>query len=290
MARGYTTRKLEVFSFQAQSGKGPVDLAAICRGIGGEPANARHRSDGDKAVAIMTFEIEEDRVWFVACEGPEGQFPLIFDRASSTVRVDRLSKGEIVVTMTHGILSTKRREAIVEYNHRGAKAGDIADVMSDVAGRVGKKGWIRIDFNPKADKTFMEDLKRFGRIRLASVKMALPNPGWSDYKGQITKIASDSEAQVISVEVSAGRGEGISANKGLIAFIRDAIRSSTSSVKGAKVTGYREDEEAAATISLANHIEHQRVEVRMTPEGHVDSDDIKRKLEAFADVRWTSGG
>jgi hypothetical protein len=289
MAAGYTTRKLQVFSLHARVASGVADYLKLGAAIAAAAPNRRQAQRGDRLVALSGFDLSNGVAWLIAHEGALDQNPLIFDRQASKDHVGKLSPGEVVATRTHSIVDFKRREAIIEYNHQGAKASDIAEVLAQAGTKALKLQWLEVELNPKADQTFLADLERFKRIRLANVKMAIPNAGWTDYKSHMTQMAEESNGRMISVEISAGRTDGLSRGKGLIALIREAASAAHSPLKGAQVTGYREEENATTTISLAKHIEHQRIEVRLDKDGHVDSEDIKRKIYSYHSARVSGG-
>jgi hypothetical protein len=290
MARGYTTRKLQVHALHATSSEGAVDYPALFAQLARTSARMRQTASTEAAIALPILSLRSGVVTFVAYKGPIGQYPLIFNRNSSTERLEPLASGEIVATRTHGVIDVERREAIIEYNHSGAKAPDIASVLQSLAERVTRAEWFQFELNPKADQTFLEDLARFRSVKVASIKMARPNPNWTDYESHLTSIAADSDARVIEVTVSAGRQGAINTIGGLVDFIRQAAGARLPPLKGAQVSGYREGEDAATTISLSNHIEHQRVEVKLTPEGHVETSDIQRKLLAYLRSRQEQEG
>jgi hypothetical protein len=224
-------------------------------------------------------------VWLVAYEGDEGVNPLIFNTANATERVQRLRSGEVVAHKTHAMIDLASRQAIVEYNHRGAKAHDLATVLEEQARDALQDQSFVTELNPVADESFAEALGRFGRIRVASIRVARPNVDWTDHYNHLTEVARDSNARTMELSLTANRASSLSTAGGVVRFIRDLAHDTLSMFKGARITGTREGESAETTISLANHIEHQKVSVRMTESGHVDDMDIKQKIEAYLAAR-----
>src|SRR5579884_3677333 len=121
MARGYTTRKLEVWSVHAHADGEEIDYMELFREIARLDAVQRQWDNGEKVVAIPTLRLHDGVVSLVALEGPHGQ-PIIFDTTDSTEETGALRESQVVATRTHALIDVRRREAIVEYNHRGAKA------------------------------------------------------------------------------------------------------------------------------------------------------------------------
>jgi hypothetical protein len=228
-------------------------------------------------------------VRLIAYEGPRGQ-PIIFDTGAATERTQPLKPEEIVATKTHALIDVESREAIVEYNHRGAKAADIATVL----GAAGRKipGWksFYFDLSPKVDRTFVEGVDSFERIRVAGFRIARPNTDWTDWDDQIAQSALESGAQTAQAEYTAPRGKSLEKSAGVVPFIRERAIDGVSALKNAFITGKREGEAAETTITIGDHKEHQRVAVRLDPERQVDEKDIDRRLGEYDEARRSVEG
>lgn len=287
MARGYTTRKLEVWSLHALFGanaEDPVDYRELFEAIRDAAPESRVYSDEQKLVAMSRLDVEGDYVWLTAYEGTRGQNPLIFNTLSAEERVQRLSAGEFVATKTHGLVELSKLEAIIEYNHRGAKAADIATALETTGRALGWDG-LKVDLNPVVSATFIGEVDRFERIRVAEAKLVRPNLGWNDFEDTLTEAADDSDAQAVNVEFTAPRGESLSRQEGVVPFIRRLTALQRSPLKRAAFTGRRRGEAEETTVSTSNHIEHQRINVRLDADGHVDDADVEDHIGQFADAR-----
>ena len=215
----------------------------------------------------------------------EGTNPLIFDTASAGERTEDLRPGEVVAEKTHAILDLQSREAVIEYNQRGAKAADIAELFETVARK--KEEWetLALELNPVADVEFVRAIERFERIQLASLKVARPNPDWTDYYSDFTHLAEDSDARLIEVQLTAQPRDSLSKNQGIVRYLKELAGATRAVMKGARVKGIRTGEKAPTTISLSHYIEHQRVSVKLTADGHVQDADIESKMIEFLDAR-----
>src|SRR5437762_3222161 len=151
-----TTRKLEVFHLHLRNGDADVDYPVVFRALQKIPRRQRIQDRIDRMVALPTIEIRPSTVFLIAYEGPIGMKPLLFDRLRGTRRVDDLSDAEVVATRTHALVDLKRREVIVEYNQRGAKASDIAEAIDDIAARATEWKSLAVELNPVADAKFEE--------------------------------------------------------------------------------------------------------------------------------------
>jgi hypothetical protein len=285
MARGYTTRKLEVFALHARTSDGLIDYAALFKTISSMRPEDRQTQVGEKLVAIPNLDISRGVVWFIAYEGALGVNPLIFNAGQAKERIQKLRTGEIVAHKTHGMIHLQSREAIIEYNHRGAKAADVSHVLEELARRTKQFKTLALELNPVADVEFVKAIDRFERIRVASLRVARPNMDWTDHYNNLTAVASDSEARTVEVSLTANRGGSLSTRHGIVHFIRDLATQSLSMLKGARLVGVRKGESAETAISLSHHIEHQKINVKMTEDGHVDDDDIKGKMTKYLAAR-----
>lgn len=280
MARGYTTRKLEIWSVHARKDDGPVDYRELFEQISGQPAVRRQWDDGDKVVALPTMEVTNGKVWLVALEGPHGQ-PIIFDTEDSSEETGALRPSQVVATRTHALIDLRRREAIIEYNHRGAKANDVAAALGSSGRRI--PGWstLWIELNPKVDRTFVANIEEFDRIRVAGVRLGRPNIDWNDWDEDIGDAALDSDAQTAEIEFVARRGQSLAKTKGIVPFIKSRSEEAVSALKNAYVVGRRPNESAETKVTLGDHKEHQRVNVRIDSDQHVIEADIRRHMEIY---------
>ena len=283
MARGYTTRKLEVWSLHAHQGdqsRAAVAYEQLLAAIGAASPEQRVLSGADKLVALSRLEITGSRIWITAYEGTRGLNPLIFNTLSSEERVQQLAQGEVVATKTHALLNLSSRSAIIEYNHQGAKASDIAAVLESTGRVLGWQG-LKVELNPVVSESFIGEVERFDRIREATARMVRPNLGWGDWEDELTEAAEDSDAQAVNVEFTAPRGGSLSRTSGVVPFIRRLATTPLSPLKRASFTGRRQGEDEETTVSTTNHVEHQRINVRRDPDGHVSDADIQQHLAEF---------
>lgn len=283
MPRGYTTRKLEAFNISAYLETDRLhtpNYISIFQTISNIPREDRIAVIGPKTIAIPRFDMAENLVRFIAYEGEEGN-PLVFNFEAGTERIQHLGQGEKLATKTHGVIDAAQRVGIIEYNQKGAKAADIASAMEHFARTHGDMANLHLDFSQVIDEQFVLSIDRFSRIRTATVKLARPNPGWGDHRAHFDAMARESEAHYLELGASAERNESLARNRGIVGFIKDMASAALSTLKSAKVTGVREGEEAETSISTVHHVEHQRVQVRMTEDGHVDDADVGRKLDSF---------
>jgi hypothetical protein len=166
----------------------------------------------------------------------------------------------------------------VEFNGRGAKAHDIAELLQTIGSAAPGNHGLQLDFNPKAGDDFIREIERFGRIRVAALKLSRPNFNWTDHRSHLTDIADQSNGHVIDVSVFAARDQSLEQNRGMVRYIKTLVRDPLSMFKGASVTGVRTNEDAETSVSLSRFIEHRNVKVRRAASGHVVDADIEEEM------------
>jgi uncharacterized protein (DUF342 family) len=226
-----------------------------------------------------------DTIELIAYEGPLGVSPLIFNAATEKERIATLEASAVVATRTHVLIDLNHREAVIEYNQRGAKAHDISEVLESAARAMKLGAQPAIELNAVADDSFLQAIDRFGVIKLANLRVAEPNVDWTDNYNHMTAVASDSNARVVELSVSAHRNDSLARDHGVMQYLRAMIADRLPALKGARVVGVRVGEEAQTTVSLANYIQHQKVVVQIDENGHIVSSDILKKMHAFLTAR-----
>lgn len=285
MARGYTTRKLEVFALHVRNGQAEIDYSGFFRSLSAMPSAERCYDISDKIIAFPQLVVERGFLRFTAYEGERGLSPLIYDTTRGTERYEDLRAAEMVATKTHGLINLTTREAVIEFNQRGARANDIAQAIGQAAAVLPAFHDVEVELNPVADQSFVEAINAFDRIKIATLKIARPNFDWTDHRDALTEAALASNAQTVAVTMYATRSTSLSKSAGVVSFIKALATHPIATLKGARVTGTKADEIGDTTVSLAKHIEHTKVNVKMIRQGHVDDRDIEAKLKTYLNSR-----
>jgi hypothetical protein len=283
----YTSRKLEVYKIQAHFGRAASDAVnyqKLFQQIAFATRAQRTVNVLGKSIGLPDFRVDDDLVVLTAYEGEEGN-PLFYNFLKGTERIEELAVGEKLARKTHAVISIPRREAIIEYNQRGAKAADIAEAIQEIGRSLTTWRDLEVNFTPVTDQSFVQAIDNFQRIRSATMKMVRPNADWTDYATYFTDLAGESKGGSVEVTINAQRGQSLNRSKGLIDFIKKMVTATFPSLKSAKLVGTRKGEEAETTVSMANHIAHQKVAVEVTDEGHVDEPELNDKLVRFLEAR-----
>lgn len=285
MAR-YTRRKLEVFSLHAHiTNHVTPDYAEVFDFIASIEGENRIAEVGRSVMAVSDQSWDGRLYEFSVVEGDLDVVPLVFDTETAAERLIELSADEVVVTKTYGLIDTNRREAIVMYNHRGAKAKDISVLLQTFMRRREDWGYSELSLVPVADQAFVDALDEFERIRLASATFARPNIDWTETSERLLEGAEESSAQKVAVELTAHRAGGLNANRGFVAALKRLLRQERATVVDAQVRGTREAEEAETAIYLRHHVTHQRVNLRLDEDGQIESEDVQGKIRSFLEGR-----
>ncbi len=281
MPKQSATKNLQAFSVHAHVESGAVDYGLLFARLANLQPNERARVVGGRMVAIPHMSIKGDLVTLWAYEGDINTDPLFLNAQSMQERQGKLSPGDVLVQKTHAVIDAKSRTAVIELNGRGAKAADIADLLEQVARAELADDTLALDLNPRVCEDFVHEINRFGRIRVASLKLSRPNVSWTDHKDHMTDLADESRGHFIDVTVFAERKESIDKNRGVVGFIKLLVREPLSIFRGAMVKGTRLGEKTETTITLARFIEHRKVRVGRNAAGHVVDAEIEAEMLAY---------
>ena len=283
MARNVVNRKLEQFTLHAHITRKPPKYVAVFRALAKLPPQERQLVTNERLTAIPRLAIAGEIVRIVALEGPVGLNPLVYNLEDQSERLQTLRSGEVVVSRTHAIIDLKTRNAVVEFNMRGAKAREIAAaVLQQAARRHTQFSNLELSLLPVVGEDFAAALDEFERIRTATLRLRRPNFDWSDVADDLTEAAKRSQAQAANVEFTAGRGDSLDPKGGVVALLRRiAGGRGPSVVEGATVVGHRSADAGETQISLRGHTRHRRASLRRAPDGQADEEDAFEALLEF---------
>jgi hypothetical protein len=278
MAGSQTTRKLLLYRISAHLDGKPMNYSRLFKEIAALPIQSRMLEKSKRFIAIPHVFFAQHRVFCVAYQGTVGLNPMFFNRENARERVETLGDEEILATKTHVVINPEKKLAVVEYNHSGAKASDIAMILQSAAESV--DGWddVVLELTPVPAMEFLDAIKGFARISAASIVVVKPNPGWTDDYTTLTRVGDDSNAQSVELSASAGRGRSLSKTKGIVKFITDMAASARTYMKNARVTGSYINTLGLSTVSLERYTEHKKAVVETDDDGHVKSEDIQNQM------------
>lgn len=281
----YTQRKLEAFSLHARNGDQLVDYDFVFDFLASLQPQQRQRTVGERFTAIPVLRKDGPIVVLHAYSGDVKRNPLIFDAQRIAERTETLAPGEVLVEKTHGCIDVGKRTAIIEYVQRGAKAAQIAHAL-EVFGRANATlPSLMIEFTPIPDEEFVPSIERFSRITAAGMVLARPNVDWTESYNFASSLAADSEARTIEIAGHAAVRRSLAKDRGIVRLIKDLAREPLSVFRKAWIKGVRRGERGFTTLNLENRIEHQKVSVRKSEQGHVEDGDVEQKMLEYLDSR-----
>lgn len=287
-----TTRKLEVWTFHAHLGSGAdVDYEELFQALRQLPRDARQARVRDRSIAIPQVDRWDDDVFQLqAYEGELAMQPLIYDVRTGEERYADTTSSEFVATKTHALFNVRTREAIVEYNRRGAKASDIAAVIARSLSRTSSWPDLTLELATKVDDSFVEAIDAFERVREIVVRLTKPNYGWGDIEHAVADVADQSDAGAYEVSVKAARGQSLSKARGLFPTVKQLVRETRSSISRIAVTGSREGDAGETTVSTTSHTAHKRTRPEIDERGQVVDTDIEKEMRDYDVERRRSRG
>lgn len=271
MATIETNRRVDAFVMHGHVYEDYLeDYAELFQKIEAITPSDRCLDQGERQLSLPTVTNSNGRVHLVAYEGDKGVNPLIFNIEVGSERHARLHRNEILATRTHAVIDCATRKVVLEYNQRGAKAADFASMISAFGARALNNEAFNFELTPVAGGTFLEELQKFGKVQLASVKLIKPNPDWNDAEDALTDLAADSDARMFEVTMTAQRQGSLSFRHGILASIRNLVTREHPNVKDVRVQGLQVGNPAKTTLSLRHHCEHARVKVPRGTDGYPD--------------------
>lgn len=273
-------RKLEFFSFHGRSPKRKFDYDIFFNEVSKIAPQNRVFKIGKRTFAIPSFQYKQGIGSLIIYEGDD-KTPLIFNAESGEERHEKLQRNEFVAEKTHAVFDLKKRQFLIEYVQRGAKAYHLSDLLQFLARKIFDDPDIMFTLNPDISEDFIKEVGRFERIRVATMRLSRPNQDWTDCYNGLSEVAEDSEAQDFDVSMKAGRGQSLKKKEGIIKIIGDLVKQPISALKNAKITGTRRDENKETTISTFKHIAHRRTRIRTDEDGYVLANDIIEKMKTF---------
>lgn len=281
------SRKLELFTMHAH-GMPIMDYSKIFKAFASLP-RGRRISNVNGIYIGFPHVIEIEGGYFIqAMEGDPDALQLIFDLSTGEAKESNLGVEEIFGQATHFVIAPDSRSVAIEYVRRGAKAlllgPSIAEIIRQNFPEYNK---IQLEFLPKIERGFLEEINSFDRIRIASIRIKKPNASWTDHYSDLSDLMDSSDGDKASLDVRAGRGESLRKNDGIVKVIKDIAEDKYPYIEDAAVTGTRRDEGAETTVRSRSHVVHSRVVVEADNTGAAYDTSIRKKLLEFI-LPWIS--
>lgn len=197
-----------------------------------------------------------------ATEGDPDASALIFNQQTGTTRETNLSREEILSQATHLVVSPEKRRASIEYSRRGIKAFALGPAIEGIlSANYADLRQFRLEYSPITTGTFVSEISKFDRIRVASLRIMKPNASWTDHYTDLSELLDESNGDKVELDVRASRGESLRKQTGIVKVIKDVARDGQPYLDAAAITGTRSDETSETTVRANQHITHTRASV-----------------------------
>ena len=238
---------------------------------------------GEKWHGIMDFTIRNRRMRVRFLSYKKGHRPDILNTENYELGPNPLMPTQTGVEYTHvlGNNVNGRYLLIVERNHSGIWPSTIEkylqrliDKFYDSESDQEDGDPITVNLEAEAGPEFIERLDRLNQIKVATVRVVRPNPGWSDLDSELGRMASDSDARRAEITMGARRNESLDKSRGLIRWIIEKFHSRDldyASIQGKR--GRQTD-----SFNTQKLIKHTMVPMEIDERGQVVSEDAWSKM------------
>lgn len=251
-------RTLELYSIHGRVGSAVISYVELLSGVGRIDRLSRQVEVGTRVVAITDFRQDGDSTVLRFVAGVAGEPALFYDTATGEEsEVDTGTR--IVASSAWVFVNAAKRLVAVERRRPGVSVLEMESTLEQLGVRAGLDGKLRIDLNPVAATSFLDEVAKLDRIREATVVLRRPNFDWDDNASTLTGYAAESGGDRVSIDISAGRGRSLAPEAGIVADIKQLIRRPIAALKSARVKGSRRDEDRERTVSLDRHQERRFV-------------------------------
>ena len=274
---------LYAFSLHGRADTGVIDYQAFVTALAAVPPIDRQTGVGDETVAVTLLEPSGPGRWtarFVT--GLQGLPPLFYDPATGTESTADLGN-RFVASASWAFIDTSSRIVLIDRSRPGVAVNVMARALSHLGRELGIEEGLVVSLNPVPSPGFLEELERYDRIRQASVVLTRPNYDWTDSSTQLSGYADLSNAGTVDVLLSAGRGQSLSMDEGIVPDIKRLATRAVGPLKNLRITGKRRGETKETSVSLAKHQEK-----RFTPlPADADALAVRDTLARVADELFT---
>ena len=207
---------------------------------------------------------------------------MVFDLSTGEAKESDLGSNEVYGQATHFVVVPSARSAAIEYVRSGAKAILLGPAIAEIMrNNIEQFSDVQVEFAPKIQRAFEEEIDLFERIRMASIRVTRPNASWTDHYSDLSELMNESHGDKAAIDIRAGRGKSLRKNSGIVQVIKDVSADEFPYLEEASVTGTREDEVSETTVRSRSHVVHSRVVVQADDTGTAYNTSIRRKLSEF---------
>jgi hypothetical protein len=274
------TRKFEAYAMHAHQDT-PAVYADLFRRLSEVPRQRRQVKIADLVIGFPIVEADGPRYFIQSVEGGDSS-ALVYNVDTGRTRENILGASELLSEASHMVVAPTKRRAVIEYVRRGPKAALISVAIEGILrGAYPELGNLNFEMTPVIAKNFVSEINSFDRIRLARIRVAKPNAGWTDHYTGLSDLMEESGGDKGEIGVRAIDGRSLNRNAGVVKAIKDVVADAQPYLDDASVTGTREGETAETTIRAKKHIVHTKASVEADDAGVASAEDIRTRLTRF---------
>lgn len=263
------SRTIKLFAIHGRANGNNLNYREFFDWIADLPVDASRVAVFDDLVFVLE-RVHEERKRFALefISGDPSEHPLTFNETTGQIDRGEVESDTWPARQTRVVVDATKRVMALESRHTGVSAKNLEIYFERLARSGGFAQDLMIQFAPIQTESFEQELKKYGRIREATIVIRRPNYDWDDARDPLTDLAGESNGARAEVTIAAGRGGALSTDDGIVEVIRRHARRALTSVVRANIKGFKFGEDAETTLSTEQHQVKRGVRLpkRSTPE------------------------
>lgn len=263
-----TVRKVYAYELHGHDSSGPMDYQEFFTGLAAlEPRTRSHKlkDDSDQVIAIPEIRRSGTRFRLRFVSGREGDPAIFYDLRTGAEREAAPRKNEMSVHSSWLVLDAESRIVAQERRRPGIPLADIVDALIAIGNEHELVENPTLSLHPVVSESFSEGVDELVRITSASVVVSEPNQAWTKQVNSIIEeLGKESHGGSAELKVASRPKESLEKNSGIVGEIKGMVQNAFSSLRSAKVIGFRAGEEDPTTVSTRKHAQSKEVHI---PEG-----------------------
>ncbi|MEV6366782.1 hypothetical protein AB0L86_07805 [Micromonospora musae] len=177
----------------------------------------------------------------------------VYDEKEGVVVPVQMAEGTWLAALTRVSVVPEERLLLIENRRRGVSATNLERYFENIARSRDFSTDMQMDLDPLPSPSLEREIQELARIREAALIVNRPNSDWDDAHDVISELADESGGQKAQVVVTAGRGESLSKNEGVLGIIRRHLQRPLPNLRSLRVVGRRFGESIDRTLTLEKH-------------------------------------
>lgn len=278
-------RKIELFALHAHE-SGGADYEELILALSRVPRQRRVVSISGTVIGFPIVSKYREGYFIQVTEGDPDAVALVFNTRTGETRDASLAEAEVFSDATHMFVVPNARRAAIEYVRRGIKAPLIGAAIEEILrGNVPDLKKLQFEIIAVPSESFVEGIREFERIRIASIRLAKPNASWTEHYTNLSELMEESNGAKVEIDVRAAREGSLAKNAGIVQTIKDVAEDGQPYLDDAKIVGTRVSETNETTLRSSHHVEHVRATVDADDAGTADPASIRAAMAQFVS-RW----